>query len=379
MVDRTKPKSTAPPDGRLAMPAADIQLGLAPLGKSILDALPVGVVIFDRDLRIVEANSQAATFMNLGDRIDEALAVCTEGPERPAVDWTLELMSALSGKTSSSFERVGRDLAGNSRSLKITCVPLTATRKRKTLGGSVLIEDVTDRVHLQTQLADTERLAILGRLASKVAHELNDPIDGVLRYINLATRIVESENLDKPAEYLARCREGLMRMVQIVGELLGFSRGSRIALENVNIEQIIEDAIRAIDAKTEPCRIELQRDYAPDLPAIRSGNLFQVFCNIIKNAYDAMPDGGRLQITTRPAADDTVVIEFRDTGSGFPPENSEAIFEPFFTTKDKTKGTGLGLAICKDIIERYKGRITAENAPGGGSIFSVYLPLASGP
>lgn len=361
------------------MPARDVQFDLAPLGKAILDALPVGVVVFDLGLRIVEVNSQAAALLETADRIDEALRRGTESHEKTGVDWTQQLTSSLSTGKTCCLEHVNWEPDGKCKSLKITCVPLRHPGKRSILGGSLLIEDVTDIVHLQAELADTERLAVLGRLASKVAHELNDPIDGVLRYINLATRIVEHENLKKPTEYLARCREGLMRMVQIVSELLGFARGTRIPLENVRIEQLIEDAIRAIDAKTEPSRIELQRNYAAGLPAVRSGNLFQVFCNIIKNAYDAMPDGGELHIATRPAGEDTVVIEFRDTGGGFPPEISEAMFEPFFTTKDKSKGTGLGLAICKDIIERYKGRIVAENAPEGGSIFTVYLPLSSGP
>jgi len=88
-----------------------------------------------------------------------------------------------------------------------------------------------------------------------------------------------------------------------------------------------------------------------------------------------MPEGGELRISTRLTADNTIVAEFQDTGTGLPPENTEAIFEPFFTTKDKGKGTGLGLAICRDIIESYHGRITAENTPDGGSIFTVYLPV----
>ena len=106
---------------------------------------------------------------------------------------------------------------------------------------------------------------------------------------------------------------------------------------------------------------------------IRNGNLFQVFFNLIKNALEAMSAGGQLSISTRLAADNTFVVEFRDTGTGLPAEHTGVIFEPFFTTKDR--GTGLGLAICKEIIEQCHGRITAENAPGGGSIFTVYLPI----
>jgi len=90
-----------------------------------------------------------------------------------------------------------------------------------------------------------------------------------------------------------------------------------------------------------------------------------------------MPNGGELRIATMPSADNYIAVEFSDTGGGFAPENADAIFEPFFTTKDKGKGTGLGLAICREIIERCHGRITAENAPGGGSVFTVYLPVTN--
>ena len=200
-------------------------------------------------------------------------------------------------------------------------------------------------------------------------------MDGILRYINLAMRIVEQENLEKPKEYLNQCRQGLIRMVQIVSELLEFSRNTYASFEQVNIERIVEDAIKTMDSKAEALNVRILQSYASDIPQIRSGNLFQVFCNLTKNALEAMLNGGELRISTRLEADSTAVVEFRDTGMGFAPENTEAIFEPFFTTKDKSQGTGLGLAICKDIIERYHGRITAENTPEGGSIFTVYLPV----
>ncbi len=230
---------------------------------------------------------------------------------------------------------------------------------------------------MQTQLANMERLATIGKLASKVAHELNNPMDGILRYINLALRSIEQQNLEKPKEYLLQCRQGLMRMVQIVSELLEFSRSTyTTSEEHVKIEQIIEDAIKTMDVKAEGSGIRIIRNYRPDVPQVRSGNLFQVFCNLIKNAMDAMPNGGELHISTRVTADNTAIIEFRDTGTGFAPEDAEAVFEPFFTTKEKHGGTGLGLAICKDIISKYHGRITAENAPQGGSIFTVHLPTA---
>lgn len=238
-------------------------------------------------------------------------------------------------------------------------------------------QNVIRKVDTQSQLADIERLATIGKLTSKVAHELNNPIDGILRYINLTIRILEKENLEKPQEYLNQCRHGLMRMVQIVSELLEFSRSTyALSEEHVKIEHIIEDAIKATHTEAKVLNTHVSRDYTAGIPRIRSGNLFQVFCNLITNALDAMPDGGELSISTHLAADNTTVVKFRDTGTGLPTENVDAVFEPFFTTKGKGKGTGLGLAICKDIIERYHGKITAENAPEGGSVFTVYLPVA---
>jgi len=208
-----------------------------------------------------------------------------------------------------------------------------------------------------------------------VAHELNNPMDGILRYINLAIRTMEQDQLDKPKEYLAQCRGGLMRMVQIVSELLEFTRSTYASFERAAVEQIIEDSVKTMEARAEAMNVRIVRDYRGNMPEVRSGNLFQVFSNLTKNALDAMPGGGELRITTRLEGDSTAIVEFRDTGPGFEPADNEAIFQPFFTTKQTGKGTGLGLAICRDIIEGYHGRITAENCPGGGCVFTVCLPV----
>ncbi|MHC4509818.1 MAG: sensor histidine kinase, partial [Planctomycetota bacterium] len=243
----------------------------------------------------------------------------------------------------------------------------------KNLGGAAIIEDVTEKVNVQRQLANAERLASVGRHASRVAHELNNPLDGILRYINLAIRMVEQERLEKPKEYLTQCRQGLMRMVQIVSELLEFARSTYTPLEHVKVEQIVEDALKTMESRAEASNVRIVRNYTLGLPQVANGNLFQVFCNLAKNALDAMVNGGELRISTRSTADNTLTVEFRDTGTGLPPD-AQAVFEPFFTTKADGKGTGLGLAICRDIVESHHGRITAENAPGGGSIFTVHLP-----
>jgi len=360
--------------GREKTNAKNDQLIFGLLGKSIVQSLPIGVIVFDSDLKIIEANSQAAKLIKLGDFIDESLAKGADNPGEAGPGWTEQLKSVVSAGKTFEFDNINYTLNGKTKLLQIVCTPLKKADTARILGGTVIIEDITEKIDVQKQLANAERLATVGKLVSKVAHELNNPMDGILRYINLAMRIIEEKQLEKPKEYLTQCRQGLMRMVQIVSELLEFSRSTYTSLEYVELEQIIEDTLRTMDVRAETCNIRVSRNYSRGIPQIKNGNLFQVFCNLVKNAIESMPAGGQLSISTRLAADNTAVVEFRDTGTGLPIEHTDAIFEPFFTTKDR--GTGLGLAICKDIVERYHGRITAENAPKGGSIFTVYLPIA---
>lgn len=349
------------------------------LSKAVFDALPLGIVVFDEDLRVTHVNLKAADLIELTEFIDESLANTKPGINPPAhiPNWTEELKLAVSTGKSCTFDTINYVINGQAKALRITCLPYSLGTAEQALSGTLIIEDITEITDVKKQLAGVQNLTTLGKLTSKVAHELNNPMDGILRYINLTIRAVERENLEKPKEYLLHCRHGLMRMVQIVSDLLEFSRTTYATEEHVKLEQILEDAIRMMEIKAETSNAQISRHYALDIPLIRSSNLYQVFCNLIKNALEAMPTGGELTISTRLEADNTAVVEFRDTGIGIATENSEAIFEPFFTTKDKGKGTGLGLTICKDIIKKYDGRITAEKAPEGGSIFTIYLPIQS--
>ena len=342
------------------------------IGGSILQALPIAAIVFDADLRIVEANSMAASLIEPGSRIDQCLARGTD--DEIWQGWTQQLGAVISERKTATFDEVSYTSENGTKLLRIVCAAAEQIQAKGGFIGIAIIEDVSEKAEIQRKLSDAERLAVIGRRAARVAHELNNPLDGILRYINLTMRFVERENLAKPEEYLTQCKQGLMRMVQIIGELLEFSRSTYMPSEHVKIDQVIEDAVKPMEPRASSLNVRISRNYALGLPPVRSGNLFQVFCNLVKNALDAMPEGGELKISTRPAADNTIVVEFRDTGTGLPETGAMAIFEPFFTTKDKDGGTGLGLSICRDIIESYRGRITAENAPGRGAIFTVYLP-----
>lgn len=212
------------------------------------------------------------------------------------------------------------------------------------------------------------------KLVARVAHELNNPLDGILRYINLAIRLIGDDAPPKVVDYLHQSRKGLMRMVQITGELLTYARGDHGEYEETGINRVVEEAVRSMQDRVVESGIVITAGYRDDdMPMVAGSKLYQVCCNLIKNALDAMPDGGTLTINTG-VVDGEVVLRFEDTGVGLP-DNAERVFEPFYTTKDPNDGTGLGLAICREYVEELGGTIIASHGTDGGAVFSVQIPV----
>ncbi len=352
-------------------------LSLRDIAEHVFHSLSLGVIVFDPELNVILRNQAATVLLPPGNRISEVLAEVTV--ESKYQNWAIELRHAIESRGQTHFDGVTCKVSpAETRMLNMVCTPLDDAATGRAIGGLMLIEDVTSRLSMERRLAVSERLAAVGKLAAKVAHELNNPLDGIMRYINLAIRVSEVEGgPEKVVRYLSEARKGLSRMVQILGELLEFSRSSYGSYEESNVNRYVEDAVNAMQDKALRRGVNIVCNMEGVMPPLRVGsNLFQVFCNLIKNAVDAMPDGGTLTVTTRLISRE-VVVAFEDTGVGLP-ENVEQIFQPFFTTKPSGQGTGLGLAICKDIIEKYSGRIVAENRPEGGSRFTVVVPIESG-
>jgi len=256
--------------------------------------------------------------------------------------------------------------------LNVAASPLRDARGRVS-GGVVVIEDITDRVRFEKRLAASERHAVIGKLAARVAHELNNPLDGILRFINLSIALKGAE--DPTREYLTECKKGLERMVGIVSSLLEFSRSPHATLSDTKLNDVIQEAVRTLRHRAEQQRIRVTFDLQPDLPPMKCGELVQVFLNLTKNAYDAMKEGGELKVTSRLVGKSEVEVRVSDSGCGIPPEIISRIFDPFFTTKGPADGTGLGLAICYDIVDKHGGKIAVESEAGKGTTFTVTLPV----
>ena len=350
-------------------------LAMENIAEEVFRSIPLAVIVFDRTLRIVHRNEAAVTVFADDKDVSQLLAKGTvEGQYQ---DWASELRRVMETGVQQQFDGVGyaRD-RDEPRLLDVICVPLRVGEAHRIVGAMLVCEDVTQRAGLERRLAISERMAAVGRLAARVAHELNNPLDGVLRYVNMTLRMFEKQGPEKAVEFLEESRNGLVRMAQIVGELLEFSRSTETQFEEANVNDVVEEAIRTVQEPAVKQGVVLVSAFRDrDMPKIRGARLFQVCCNLIKNAIDAMPDGGTLTVTTGVVGRE-VVLQFEDTGVGLP-ENVDAIFEPFFTTKASGKGTGLGLAICKDYLARLNGTITARNREEGGAVFTVRIPVES--
>jgi len=239
-----------------------------------------------------------------------------------------------------------------------------------------LIRDITERKRMEEQLIITDRLASVGELASGIAHELNNPLTGVIGFAQL---LLDKDASDDVKEDVKIIYSEAQRAAQVVKNLLTFARKHAPVKQLVNINSIIQKVLELRAYEQKVSNIQVNTHFASDLSEITADyfQLQQVFLNITINAEHFMIEahnGGTLTITTE-RTDDIIRASFTDDGPGIAEENLGHLFDPFFTTKEVGKGTGLGLSICHGIISEHGGRIYAESELGKGATFVVELPI----
>jgi len=343
------------------------------LSSDILDSIPLAVIAYDRRLRICFTNTAAQVL--LGEQPvrkpgGEYVPLQDMLDMEPA-EWRQKLLSVVQDADEFRLLRAVCRAEPARRVLDIHCSPLQDSAGA-TIAGILTVQDVTEDVEMEEKLFSAEKLALVGKIAARVAHELNNPLDGILRFLGLATRLMEAEP-DKARTYLEESRRGLLRMSHILTQLLAFSRSHRGAGRPVSLSQIIRDSLSLYEKRAEATNIEIRLDVAPDLPHCLDAELCQVFSNVIKNALDAMSQDGVL--TVRAVEDNGYVrVFFSDTGPGVPEDIRDKILEPFFTTKKDGTGTGLGLAACVDSLGRIGGEIKLCPSEQG-AVFEVVVPV----
>jgi PAS domain S-box-containing protein len=351
--------------------------------ENTFDSIAHLVAVWDRRGRIVHVNHAFAS--RVGRTRDQLLDRPLEEFVGPDLRAWLAAHGASDPQSESdspvNFEIVDPVLKGP------FVVTVTALRnhERERVGSVLVARDLTphaklqaEREELRQRLTQSEKLAALGQFVAGIAHELNNPLQGVLGHLELL-RVTGAfpKGLRRQVQTIYREAD---RAAKIVRNLLAFSGSRRLARRAVSVNVVLQKVVALRASSCRAAEIEVVRHYDEKLPRVQSDPLLlhQVFLNIVMNAEQAIGatgHGGRIEIRTKAStARDRVVVSVRDTGKGIPPDVLSRIFEPFYTTKDVGKGTGLGLAITYGIVQEHGGEIIATNHPGGGAVFTIELP-----
>jgi PAS domain S-box-containing protein len=347
---------------------------LKEFNENIVESINVGILAIDLNDRIESWNAQMEAMYAfsrseaIGQRLQDVF---------PA-----EFVEALEGFRNEQgvhhlykFRLTTR--AGELRTANVAIAPLLS-RDFVSVGRIILVDDITDRVTLESQLAQADKLSSIGLLAAGVAHEINTPLAVISSYAQMLSKQLRGDARLGPV--LDKITQQSFRAAEIANGLLNFSRTSTTEFRSTDLNQVIRDTLSLLDHQFKTAQIGLDLDLADELPAINGnpGKLQQVFLNLLLNAKEAMPEGGNLRVST--VFNGHVEALITDSGSGIAPEHLKRIYDPFFTTKTTPKpgdrrGTGLGLSVSYGIIQEHAGKIHVESAVGAGTTFHLEFPL----
>ena len=352
--------------------------------ESIVDSLPIGLYVIDRDYSVTTWNRKRETGILgisrgqvIGQNVLSVFSSMSSDRLKTEFDHVFATGQPFETQTASWS-------SGEKRYYHLRKIPMSMD------GSSVshvitLGEDITDRRRLQESAHTNEKLASIGKLAAGIAHEINNPLAAIAGCVEGLISRSQDETLAKVAafedfpEYLKIIDGEIFRCKGIISNLLDFSRNKDILKQEIRINETLEQTLQLLGHHKSFKQLQVVKELDPACPPIvgNGGELRQVFLAMCINAMDAMNESGTLTIRTAPElhnGQDAVRVQFQDTGVGIPAGNLNKIFDPFFTTKPVGKGTGLGLSICYGIVGSHQGSIKVESEVGQGTTFHILLP-----
>jgi PAS domain S-box-containing protein len=261
--------------------------------------------------------------------------------------------------------------------VNFSAMPLV-DKEGRTTGRLIIVDDITERVRLEDQIVQNDKLTSIGLLAAGVAHEVNTPLAVISSYSQLLRKQFASG--DQRQGLTDKIIKQTFRASEIVNNLLSFSRTSSTEFAEIDVHQVVADTLSLVDHQLKSAGVEVRKSLDATAPLAfgNAGKLQQVFLNLFLNARDAMTSGGCLTVRT-DTKDSRLRIWVEDTGTGISGENIKKIYDPFFTTKAVGEGTGLGLSVSYGIVQEHGGELFVDSAPGRGTSFRLELPLARRP
>ena len=343
---------------------------LQQFSENILESINVGLLAVDLHDKVQAVNTPLEMMMplpfrqSLGRHLGEILPAELMGEfERSRDDAAVHTIYRYRAQLENGQEKV----------LNVAIAPLLS-KSCEWIGRLIIFDDVTDRVALESQLAQAEKLSSVGLLAAGVAHEVNTPLTVISTQAQMLAKQLPAD--DKNFKVVEKIIRQTFRASEIVNSMLNFSRTKGTTFSAVELNKILSETLLLLDHQFKTAQVAVESHLEPGLPLIHGNadKLQQVFLNLFLNAKDAMPSGGQLRVTSW-AEDSRVRIEIRDNGVGISPDQLPRIYDPFFTTKNPGAGTGLGLAVSYGIINEHSGKISAESRPGLGTRFELEFPV----
>ena len=345
---------------------------LKEFNENIVESINVGIFALDLNGRIESWNAQmeAMYALSRSEAIGQALGAVFPAEFLEAIE---EFHDEPGVHHLYKFRLTTR--AGEPRTANIAVAPLLS-RDFVPVGRIVLVDDITDRVTLENQLAQADKLSSIGLLAAGVAHEINTPLAVISSFAQMLSKQMRGDARLTPV--LDKIIQQSFRASEIANGLLNFSRTSTTEFRALDLNQVIRETVSLLEHPFKTAQILVDLELAEELPPINGnpGKLQQVFLNLLLNAKEAMPGGGRVRVAT--LANSHVEAIVADSGSGIAPEHIQRIYDPFFTTKNnpgEKRGTGLGLAVSYGIVQEHAGKIHVESAIGAGTAFHLEFPL----
>ena len=348
----------------------------------LLSGLPVPILKIDVDGQVQYANIPAQKLLHLPDTDPPPLYELVEGMGRPIAEW---LSDAAQGRGLLKTEFVRATRPGRELFLQISLGRIEEDGRIRLLG---ILNDATELKSLEAQFVQSQKMQAIGQLAGGVAHDFNNLLTAISGHCDLL--LLRHDEGDPDFTDLMQIAQNANRAASLVGQLLAFSRKQNLKPQALDLRDTMSDLTHLLNRLVGE-KITLDLRIAPSDTTIRADRrqFEQVIMNLVVNARDAMPDGGKIGVRVEPreleeplhrdradiAAGDYVVIEVIDTGVGIPPDQLPKIFEPFFTTKKTGEGTGLGLSTAYGIVKQTGGYIFVDSTPGEGSVFTLYFPL----
>jgi two-component system NtrC family sensor kinase len=344
--------------------------------RDLLESFPDLILVIDLDERYSFVSSRVRDL--LGYTPEELLKKKIEAGQDYSAELLALVRNLIGGQQQlGTCECGARHRDGSWRTVRATASPLFDAES-KISGVIVSVRDITVEKKLEQQIIQSERLAAMGQMIGGFAHELNNPLTGIL---GMSELLQDSQTADAPRKQLEMLQQQARRAVEIVQNLMYFSRPPAPGKSAIDLGELVQRTLHLHAYSLRKSNITV--DFLPEssIPSV-SGDahqLMQVFLNLILNSEQAMRevrDRGTLRIRLEKH-DKSVAVTFQDDGPGIPPEILPNIFDPFYTTKRPGRGTGLGLSICKAILREHNGNVEAASGPGGGAVFTVTLPVAN--